>query len=151
MTKLVSSKELTPKHHRMITALVLEGLTQKEVCDRYDISETRLSILRKDRTWKKEEGKLIGQFRANCFSRIQQLAPEAIEALAETIKPYRDDGTPNDSKSRIAASKEILNRAGLKEPQDKEEGGTTIQLYAPGWATESGKGEIIEVDVGKTD
>ena len=87
-------KELTPKHHRMITALVLEGLTQKDVCDRYDIRETRLSMLQKDPIWKKEEAKLIGQIREQCFSRIHQLAPKAIEALAESIKPQREEGDP---------------------------------------------------------
>ena len=53
----------------MIEALVLQGMTAKEVCEEFGISASRLSVLRKTKAWKDEENILNERFRDECFSK----------------------------------------------------------------------------------
>jgi len=149
--KMTQLKKITPRHERIIEALVLEGKTQKAVCDEFGMSEARLSTLRKSELWRKAESQLSAELRTRSLHQLQALVPKAIEALEETVgrKIELEEGVliPNDSKARISSAKEILNRSGISGGDDNGSENVTIQLYAPGYATESGKGEIIDVDI----
>ena len=85
----------------------------------------------------------------NASQKIERLVPKAIQALEDTVGQTVKLGSThtitNDPKVRIHAAREILNRGGITGNDEKQKGAVTIQLYAPGWATESGKGEIIEI------
>jgi|TARA_B100000959_G_scaffold276609_1_gene331618 hypothetical protein len=149
MTQL---KKITPRHERMIESLVLEGISQKAVCEKFGMSETRLSTLRKTDLWRKEEQKLSHDLRTRSLHQLQALVPKAIMALEETVgrKVELEKGIliSNDAKARISSAKEILNRSGIRGDEDKGSENVTIQLYAPPYATDDGVGKIIDIEVG---
>ena len=98
---------------------------------------------------------------------MRELIPVAIDTLAETMQhgylaeiPKIDSETGeeimvsnpifNPPATRVNAAEKILDRVGLGKGVEQHEGGNvTIQLYAPGWANDSGKGEIVDVTVEK--
>jgi len=145
--------------------IVLEGMSDKEVTEKYDISQTRLTQLKKSPLWKKESKALVDEHLLEHKGRMRELIPLAIDTLAETMQhgylaeiPKIDSETGeeimvsnpifNPPATRVNAAEKILDRVGLGKGAEQQEGGNvTIQLYAPGWANDSGKGEIVDVTV----
>ena len=138
----------------MIEAITVEGATGKEVCERFNISAPRLSVLRQTKLWKDEENSLNEKTRNEALQKIQSLAPKAIQALEDTVgSQLRVDGETtvfNDPKVRIQAAKEILNRSGIQERDELAGNSMIIQMYIPGWGTDSGKSEIVDVKFEQT-
>lgn len=119
---IMSIKSTTNKHRLMMEALVLEGMTPREVSKRFGITESRLSILRKSPLWVIEEKQLRDDHLASYRGRMSSLIPQALQALEDTVAPE------NDPRVRLASAREILGRGGLGEsvsvehttdPQDK--------------------------------
>lgn len=118
---MTNSKNTNNRHRLMMDALVLEGLTSREVAKRFGISETRISILRKSALWKMEEEKLRNEYVKTHQYKLASLIPEAINALGEAVVSHHvvAEGTPNekaiynDPKTRISAAREILGRSGI--------------------------------------
>lgn len=102
-----SIKKVTPKHRRMMEEMVFNGLTPREVSKIFDITETRLSIIRKSPLWVLEERELRAQFRSDSRKRMESLVPKAIDALEEVTI------TAAQPTARVSAAKEILNRGGM--------------------------------------
>jgi len=147
-------KKLNSRHKRMIEVITVEGATGKEVCERFNISAPRLSVLRQTKLWKDEEKSLNEKTRNEALQKIQSLAPKAIQALEDTVgsrlKVDRESTVFNDPKVRIQAAKEILNRSGIHERDESAGNSMIIQMYVPGWGTNSGKNEILDVEFGDT-
>jgi hypothetical protein len=146
----IEIKKLNSRHKRMIEAITVEGATGREVCERFGISAPRLSVLRQTKLWKDEETSLNLKARNEALQKLQSLAPKAIQALEETVESrLKVDGETtvfNDPKVRIQAAKEILNRGGIKEKDESAGNSMIIQMYVPGWGTDSGKNEIVGVE-----
>lgn len=153
--KSVGIKKLNSRHKRMIEAITVEGITGKEVCERFNISAPRLSVLRQTKLWKDEEKSLNEKTRNEALQKIQSLAPKAIQALEDTVgSRLVVDGETivfNDPKVRIQAAKEILNRSGIQERDESTGNSMIIQMYVPGWGTDSGKSEIVDVEFEQTE
>ena len=152
--KNIGIKKLNSRHKRMIEALAVHGATGKEVCDKFNISASRLSVLRQTKLWQDEEKNISEEVRQNNISKILKLAPKAIQTLEDTVGPQLrvDEKTVvlNDPKVRIQAAKEILNRCGLKDLEETPNNTVILQTYVPGWGTNSGKGEVVNIEFNST-
>ena len=162
-----SLKEISDRHRLIMMGIVLEGMTDKEVTEKFEISQTRLTQLKKSPLWKKESKALVDEHLLEHKWRISELIPLAIDTLAETMQhgylaeiPKIDSETGeeimvsnpifNPPATRVNAAEKILDRVGLGKGAEQQEGGNvTIQLYAPGCANDSGKCEIVDVTVEK--
>lgn len=92
----------------MMEAFVLNGLTPREVSQLFDITESRLSILRSSHIWKIEEQAMRDEHLANHHHKLEALLPAAIQALGDVVVA---GNRPTD---RISAAREILDRGGLE-------------------------------------
>ena len=162
-----SLKEISVRHRLIMMGIVLEGMTDKEVTEKFEISQTRLTQLKKSPLWKKESKSLVDSHLEEHKGRMRDLVPLAIDTLAEAMPHgYVAEIRRLDSETgeeimvtspvfdppatRVNAAEKLLDRVGLGKGAEQHEGGNvTIQLYAPGWANDSGKGEIIDVTVEK--
>ena len=100
-------EKLTPRHRRMMEMLVLEGATQVRVCEEFDITQSRLSLLTRAPLWVQAVVEMERDLREEQRLRIQSLVPAAIEALAQLV---RDE---TDGRLRLSSAKEILDRGGF--------------------------------------
>ena len=83
------------------------------------------------------------------------MIPKAMDTLNEVVgSTYIVKDEKGEEKvvmtppaTRVQAAAQILDRTGMKEQEQGQTGGDTIQLYAPGYATDDGKGKIIEVEI----
>lgn len=104
-------------------ALVLEGMTPREVSKRFEITEGRLSTLRKSPLWQIEETKLREERFSQHKGRLESMIPLALDALQETVVPFTlvGEGTPserpiyNDPRVRQNAAEKILNIGGFAD------------------------------------
>ena len=162
-----SLKEISDRHRLIMMGIVLEGMTDKEVTEKFEISQTRLTQLKKSPLWKKESKSLVDSHLEEHKGRMRDLVTLAIDTLAEAMThgyvaeiPRLDSETGeeimvtspvfNPPATRVNAAEKLLDRVGLgKGAEQHESGNVTIQLYAPGWANDSGKGEIVDITVEK--
>lgn len=104
-------------------ALVLEGMTPREVSKRFEMSEGRLSILRKSPLWQIEEKNLREERFSQHKGRLESMIPLALDALNETVVPCTivAAGTPNEKavynepRVRQSAAEKILNIGGFAD------------------------------------
>lgn len=160
-------KELSDRHRLIMISLVLEGMSNKEVCDRFDLSLTRLVQLKKSPIWQAESKALVADHLSESKGKLREMVPLALDCLHETMKhgyvaemeQIGEDGEEcgitknpvwNKPADRMRAAEMVLEKVGLSSKNPHEGGGNvTIQMYAPGWNNESGKGEIIDIYIDK--
>ena len=131
-------KNLTPRHRLMMESLVIDGLTPREVRERFDISEPRLSIIRKSPLWRQQEHELRDSMRADHKSRMERLVPKALDALEDVVQPSAifEKDTPheirvvNRPQDRISAAREILSRSGIESVERLKLEGSVDDLYS---------------------
>ena len=124
----MSLKKLSSRHHAIMRRLVLGGYTQKEAAQEFDISESRLSVLRHDPLWIDEEQRMRKDAYGSHKAELEGLRGKAIDALAECVE---SDYQP----VKLKSATDILDRTGLigglKVDMDVK---PTIKLYIPpGW------------------
>lgn len=123
---------LTARHEAILLSLV-SGRTAREVAGEFDISESRLSILRSSPLWRESEARVRKQLREDAILQIESLRGSAISALRDTVEVNGPLGMPNAPEHRIQSARQILDRAGL--PSSGPVVGTiqapTINLYIP--------------------
>jgi soluble cytochrome b562 len=162
-----SLKEVSDRHRLIMFDLVLEGLADREICDKYDLSQARLCQLKKSPLWKKESALLVDEHLAGHKHRMQTLIPLAIDTLKETMQhgylaevmKIDPSGEVTDEvmlsqpminppATRANAALGILDRSGLaKGGEGAAPASVTIQLYAPAWNQEDGVGKVIDVEL----
>lgn len=98
--------DLKSKHRTMMEDMVFDGLTAREVCDKYDMTEARFSLIRKSPLWVLEERELRANYRIDRVKSMESLLPLAIKA-------FHDGVVDTDPKTKIMAAKEICDRAGM--------------------------------------
>ena len=120
---------LTPRHLKMIECLSRGGMTQKEVSKQFGISQTWLSLLRKDPLWQAKEAEYKEHIEQTWEINILSMVPDAIDTLREALYS-------SVQSIRIKAAKEILKRGGIDGKSSNEvKGAIFINMYKP-------KGEI---------
>ena len=132
----MSIKKLTSRHRLMIIALAVEGLTPNEVCEKFEFTASRLSVLRSSPLWKAEEDKLQQESLRDSKMRIASLRERAIGALGECVESI-------DERIKLASARDILDRTGVKAGQEIDFSGAdqTINLYVPpNWNVAEGEG-----------
>lgn len=92
-----------------IKADYLNGVTPKELAEKYKISIDKLYNKIDNDSWAKEKTEINGNIRNDVQERIKELTNLALETLCEVIKA-------GDSKyqDKVSASKAILDVSGLK-------------------------------------
>jgi len=148
-------KKVQTKHQLMMYDLVFNRQSTKEVADKHGLTVQRLNLLRRSPIWIKEEDKLKKEVLNEYKDELSKTIPEALATLKEvvgsTYKVEGDDGVEKTvtvpPATRVQAASQILDRTGMKDSDQGQTGGVTIQLYAPGYANPSGKGGIIDVEM----
>jgi Mor family transcriptional regulator len=92
-----------------IKADYLNGVTPKELANKYKIDITKIYNKIDNDSWAKEKTEINENIRNDVQERIKELTNLALETLSEVIKA-------NDSKyqDKVSASKAILDVSGLK-------------------------------------
>lgn len=144
----MSIDNLTARHVAMIERLVIDGCQAKVVCEEFDITPSRLSVLRASPMWRIEEDKLRGQLRSEkvdkALRRMEDLVPAAVDAYADTVIDERDP------RLRLQSAKEILDRVGVGRGEEREKFTPVINLYIPQhWNNNEGRA-VAPIDVTPT-
>lgn len=128
------------RHRRILESLVLDGMTPKEVCLHFGLTESRLSILRRSPLWLREEAEMRKEHIETYQYRLHRLLPKAIKVLEDGVEnefSFRTEAgekitTFNSISTRMDASASILDRGGLvKGGQAAVAIQPTINLYVP--------------------
>ena len=99
-------QNISNKHRLMMESEVFDGLTPREISVKHDISETRLSIIRRSPLWVLEVKELRATYLLDRKKEMENLLPAAIQTLARNLN------CPNPA-TQVTASKAILDRAGM--------------------------------------
>ena len=130
-------RRLTPRHLKMIECLSRGGMTQKEVSKQFGISQTWLSLLRKDPLWRAKEAEYKEHIQQTWEINILSMVPDALDALREALYS-------SVQSIRIKAAKEILKRGGIDGKSSNEaKGSIFIDMYKP--KLMKGKNDAVEV------
>ena len=128
-------KKLTLRHLSMIESLNLEGKSQKEVSEQFGISQTWLSLLKKDPLWLAKEAEYKQIIQQNYEIRLCQMLPKAIDAIEKALD------SPKAS-IRLKAAEEILKKAGIDGKSSNEDKGPIfLNMVKPTWM----ENETVEV------
>ena len=134
--------------------LVLEGMKAKEICARYDMTDSNFSIIRRSPLWVYEEAKMREEKLGNMRKRMNDLVPKALDALERTVDSA-------DERIQVSAAKEILSRGGLPAgvvvehktdlgPRELERAQTDVELRMREIEVELGvadeDGEVIDAE-----
>lgn len=92
--------------HESILKAQVEGLSTRELCTEFDISEDVLRVYRSDVLWKTREGELREELQSDRVSRLQTVVGKAIAALDELVD------SPDDA-LRLRAASDVLDRGGF--------------------------------------
>lgn len=126
-------KKITDRHSAMMFALVMECKTSKEVCEEFEITPSRLSVLRQSPLWvvqeevlRKERNILKRERLEQATEKLEELRLPAVEALGQCVKSY-DEGI------KLRTAQDILNRTGISTTINVEGKGMSpvISLYIP--------------------
>ena len=153
--------KMNSRHYKMLYAYVTEGLSNRDMANRFDMNEGYIPTIKNSPAWKKEEEALRNEIYGSHKAKLGNLVPDAIEALSQVmnnriLQEKTPEGDPNiystsinPPASRTQAASKILEIAGYG---DKQGGGATaksvvIQMYRPPWAEGDGESVNIEVNV----
>ena len=157
MTALI--EKMNSRHYKMLYAYVTEGLSNRELANRFDMNEGYIPTVKNSPAWKKEEQALREEIYGSHQARLSNLVPDAIETLSQVMNnriltEKGENGDPNiyatsinPPASRTQAASKILEIAGYGNKGSGGDGAKSvvIQMYRPPWA--EGEGESINVEV----
>ena len=96
-----------PQHHAMFRKLVIEGAKASEVAQEFNISESRLSVLRSQGLWQKAEDKFNEEMMEYSIKQYKGL-------IVDTIRVLRESLNSSNPPVRLWAAKVVLDKMGLK-------------------------------------
>ena len=151
--------KLNSRHYKMLYAYVTEGLSNRDMANRFDMNEGYMPTIKNSPAWKKEEDALREEIYGSHKAKLGNLIPDAIETLSQVMNnrimtEKGEDGDPNlyatsinPPASRTQAASKILEIAGYGDKSGSGGGSKSIviQMYRPPWA--EGEGEAIQVEV----
>ena len=103
-----------------IKADYLNGVSPKELAEKYNIGIDKLYNKIDNDSWAKEKTEINGNIRNSVQERIKDLTNLALETLCNVI-----NDPESDNKDKVSASKAILDVSGLKS--SKQELSGTLQ------------------------
>lgn len=92
-----------------IKAEYLQGITPKELAEKYNLTAKQISDKANEDKWVGEKAEISENIRNDVEARIKKLTNEALMALEKVIK-----NTKAKDADKISASKAILDISGLK-------------------------------------
>ena len=151
--------KLNSRHYKMLYAYVTEGLSNRDMANRFDMNEGYMPTIKNSPAWKKEEDALREEIYGSHKAKLGNLIPDAIETLSQVMNnriltEKGENGDPNlyatsinPPASRTQAASKILEIAGYGDKSGSGNGtkSIVIQMYRPPWA--EGEGEAIQVEV----
>lgn len=114
-------QSIKPRHRAMMEALVVHGKPAAQVAIEFDISESRLSILRRSKLWKIEEDALCKGTTELAKNELSGLLKRAVERERELLESA-------DGRLAHAVIKDIFNRTGVVGQEIVAEGGALIRV-----------------------
>jgi hypothetical protein len=152
-------EKMNSRHYKMLYSYVTEGLSNRDMANRFDMNEGYIPTIKNSPAWKKEEEALRNEIYGSHKAKLGNLVPDAIETLSQVMNnriltEKGENGDPNlyaasinPPASRTQAASKILEIAGYG---DKTGGGAgaksvVIQMYRPPWA--EGEGDAVSVEV----
>lgn len=155
-------QSITNRQRAMMRDLVLNGISQKECSEKYDVTEQHLSVIVNSPLWKKEAAIMhdnaVGEYKSQMLTLIPKALKNVNEIMErETIYDIIDQNTgeskqihvTNPPACRLKASELVLANAGLDGKNKLGDGSRSIvmQLVQPAWGNEEGKATAISVEV----
>ena len=116
--KVIGMAKTTPWNK--IKADYLNGVSPKELAEKYNIGIDKLYNKIDNDSWAKEKTEINGNIRNSVQERIKDLTNLALETLCNVI-----NDPESDNKDKVSASKAILDVSGLKS--SKQELSGTLQ------------------------
>lgn len=92
-----------------IKADYLNGVTPKELAEKYKIDITKIYNKIDNDSWAKEKTEINGNIRNDVQARIKELTNLALDTLSNVI-----NDPESDNKDKVSASKALLDVSGLK-------------------------------------
>ena len=100
-----------------IKAEYLQGVTPKELAEKYKIKAKAISDKAYDENWKLEKAKISENIREITQERIQALTNLAIDTLCEVVNDKK-----TERNTKVQAAKALLDISGLKNSKQVIEG-----------------------------
>jgi len=153
-------QKISDRHRCIMVDKVLKGLTGVELCSKYDISQTHLSVLVNSPLWKKESAIMHDNHMGEFKGKLMNLVPAALKNVQEIMErdtTYdivdKDTGqsrqvqVSNPPATRLKASELVLGATGLagKDKHENSQKSVVINLVQPKWEGESAT--VIDIEV----
>ena len=100
-----------------IKADYLNGVTPKELAEKYELPVEKIYYKIDNDSWAKEKTKINENVRSDVQNRIKELTDLALETLCSVINDHE-----SDNKDKVSASKAILDVSGLKSLKQEVSG-----------------------------
>lgn len=100
-----------------IKADYLNGVTPKELAEKYKLPVEKIYYKIDNDSWAKEKTKINENVRSDVQNRIKELTDLALETLCNVI-----NDPESDNKDKVSASKAILDVSGLKSLKQEVSG-----------------------------
>lgn len=100
-----------------IKADYLNGVTPKELAEKYELPVEKIYYKIDNDSWAKEKTKINENVRSDVQNRIKELTDLALETLCNVI-----NDPESDNKDKVSASKAILDVSGLKSLKQEVSG-----------------------------
>lgn len=100
-----------------IKADYLNGVTPKELAEKYKLPVEKIYYKIDNDSWAKEKTKINENIRSDVQERIKELTDLALETLCNVI-----NDPESDNKDKVSASKAILDVSGLKSLKQEVSG-----------------------------
>ena len=154
-------QKISDRHRCIMVDKVLKGMTGVELCEKYDISQTHLSVLVNSPLWKKESAIMHDNHMNDFKGKLLNMVPKALKNVheimeRETSYDVIDENTgqsrqvqvSNPPATRLKASELVLNATGLagKDKYEESKKSVVINLVQPKWESDSAKTIDIEVN-----
>jgi len=117
---MVEIKKLTSRH-RAIMLDLCTGMKPCEAALKHDITESRLSIIRRSPLWMEEEKALRMDFLEMHKTRVSGLLDQALDVVENCMGSM-------DEKIALAAAKDAQNRGGLVHETVVEGAGAQVRI-----------------------
>ena len=109
-----------------IKADYLNGVTPKELAEKYELPVEKIYYKIDNDSWAKEKTKINENVRSDVQNRIKELTDLALETLCNVI-----NDPESDNKDKVSASKAILDVSGLKSLKQEVSGisGVSVVIH----------------------
>jgi len=153
-------QKISDRHRCIMKDKVLTGLTGVELCSKYNISQTHLSVLTNSPLWKKEAAIMFDNHMEEHKGQLMTMIPKALKNVNEIMErettydvvdpatgQSRQVQVSNPPATRLKASELVLGAMGLagKDKHENQQKSIVINLVQPKWEDDSAK--VVDIEV----